>query len=233
MSKIDIAVNIIKSLPAPVSKGYVLCDSWYSCKTIFTASLQAGFKYIGAVKTNRIIFPKGHEDLGARLNSYALSLDKNAFGLVTVGNKDYYIYNYVGKLKDMKKVSVVLSYPKEQFHVKGALKAFISLDTDLTDIEILNIYTDRWVIEPFFRESKRYLGLNGYQVRSNKSIIRYLLIMLLSYTYSKLYSSKIFNFNHGFKCIRNNLKKSQVVRIYSAALNGEPISKIFEALKIA
>ncbi|KGM97574.1 transposase, partial [Clostridium botulinum] len=56
MSKIDIATKLIKSIPKPVNKGYILCDSWYSCKAIFKASALAGYAYIGALKTNRVIY---------------------------------------------------------------------------------------------------------------------------------------------------------------------------------
>lgn len=233
MSKIAIACNIIKSLPKPVKVGYVLCDSWYSCKKIFEASTESRYTYIGAIRTNRVIYPQGHERLGAKLNRYARSLDKEVFDLVTVKGKQYYIYNYVGKLNDMKKVSIILSYPKDSFHEDGCLKAFISLDTLLSSLDILNQYIDRWIIEPFFRDCKRNLGLNGYQVRSQKSIIRYLIIMLISYTYSKLCSGIAFNFNTGFKKMQNTLRKSQVISIYNAAIKGEPINKIFETLKIA
>ncbi|MCD3203141.1 MFS transporter [Clostridium botulinum C/D] len=52
MSKIDIATKLIKSIPKPVNKEYILCDSWYSCKAIFKASALAGYAYIGALKTN-------------------------------------------------------------------------------------------------------------------------------------------------------------------------------------
>lgn len=34
-SKIQMTIELIKSLPSPVNEGYVLCDSWYSCKKIF------------------------------------------------------------------------------------------------------------------------------------------------------------------------------------------------------
>ena len=85
-----------------------------------------------------------------------------------------YIYNYVGNLKDRKNVSIILGYPKESFQKDKALKTFISLDRSLTPLEILAQYTDCWAIEPFFRDCKTYLGLNGYQVRSEKSINRYL-----------------------------------------------------------
>jgi len=45
----------------------VLADS---CKDIFNASEKAGYSYIGALKTNRVIFPQGHERLGIKLNKF-------------------------------------------------------------------------------------------------------------------------------------------------------------------
>nr|WP_302703356.1 transposase [uncultured Clostridium sp.] len=183
MSKIKLTQNLISTLPKPENKGYVMCDSWYSCKDIFNASEKAGYNYIGALKTNRVIFPKGHERLGIKLNKLATSLNIEDFDLVTVKGKQYYIYNYVGNLKDRKNVSIVLSYPVDSFQKDNSLKVFISLDNSLNPLEILIQYTDRWAIEPFFRDCKTYLGLNGYQVRSEKSINRYLTIMLVKYTY--------------------------------------------------
>ncbi|KEI08727.1 IS701 family transposase, partial [Clostridium botulinum] len=227
MSKIDIATKLIKSMPKPVNKGYILCDSWYSCKAIFKASALAGYAYIGALKTNRVIYPKGHERLGIKLHKFATSLNKDSFDLVKVKGKHYYIYNYIGHLNDMKNVSIILSYPKESFQKEGSLKAFISTDLVLKPLDILFKYTDRWVIEPFFRDCKNYLGLDSYQVRSERSILRYLTIMFITYTYCKLYSSKTLQFNTGLKLAKNNFKKAQIIFIYSAALNGQPIEKIF------
>nr|WP_156106906.1 hypothetical protein [Clostridium haemolyticum] len=57
--------------------------------------------------------------------------------------------------------------------------------------------------------------------------------MFITYTYCKLYSSKTLQFNTGLKLAKNDFKKSQIIFIYSAALNGQPIEKIFENLKIA
>lgn len=99
MSKIELAKNLVKSLPKPENKGYVLGDSWYSCKTLFTASRSAGYAYIGALKTNRVIYPENH----------------NNFDLVTVKNQEYYIYNYVGNLKDIKTFQLLLAIIKNHF----------------------------------------------------------------------------------------------------------------------
>lgn len=233
MSKIELSEILIKSLPKPENKGYVLCDSWYSCKSIFNASVKAGYSYIGALKTNRVIFPEGCTKLGTKLNKFATDLNIEDFDLVTVKDQEYYIYTYVGDLKDRKNVSITLSYPKDVFQKEGCLKAFISLDTSLSPLKILTQYTDRWAIEPFFRDCKTYLGLDGYQVRSERSIRRYLLLMTINYTYCKLYSNESYHFNTGFKLAQNDFQKAKIIWIYNAAETGEPIEKILEFLKIA
>nr|WP_286910319.1 transposase [Clostridium sp. UBA1652] len=218
MSKIKLTQKLITTLPKPENRGFVLCDSWYSCKDIFDASEKAGYSYIGALKTNRVIFPKGHERLGIKLHSFATSLNIEDFDLVTVKGKQYYIYNYVGNLKDRKNISIVLSYPKDAFQKDKALKAFISLDKSLTPLDILAQYTDRWAIEPFFRDCKTYLGLDGYQVRSETSISRYLAIMTIGYTYCKLYSNESYHFNTGYKSAKRALIKYKITYIYEAAV---------------
>ncbi len=233
MSKIERTQNLISSLPKPENKGYVLCDSWYSCKAIFNSSVEAGYSYIGALKTNRVIYPEGYKRLGIKLHKFATTLKIEDFDLVTVKDQEYYIYNYVGDLKDIKNVSIILSYPKESFQKEGALKTFISLNTSLNPLNILTQYTDRWAIEPFFRDCKSYLGLDGYQVRSERSIKRYLAIMTINYTYCKLYSNESHHFNTGFRLAQNDLQKAKVIWIYNAAASGEPVEKIFEYLKIA
>jgi hypothetical protein len=113
------------------------------------------------------------------------------------------------------------------------LKTFISLGKSLAPLDILTQYTDRWAIEPFFRDCKTYLGLNGYQVRSEKSINRYLIIMLVNYTYCKIYCNNSHHFNTGYKAAKKDLEKSKIIYIYQAAASGTPIEKVFESLKIA
>jgi Transposase DDE domain. len=108
------------------------------------------------------------------------------------------------------------------------LKTFISLEKSLAQLDILTQYTDRWAIEPFFRDCKTYLGLDGYQVRSGKSINIYLIIMLVNYTYCKIYCTDFLYFNTGYKVAKKNLENSKVIYIYKAAASGTPIEKIFE-----
>lgn len=122
----------MKELPAPVNKGYVLADSWYSCEALFNVSTQKGFKYLG------------------KINGY-------------------------------KKVKIIMSWPKNALWSKHALKCFISLDIELSTKQILKHYLNRWPIETFFRETKRRLGFDKYQIHTIKGIKRYMYLLSLPF----------------------------------------------------
>lgn len=95
-------------------------------------------------------------------------------------------------------------------------------------------YTDRCAGKLFFRNCcKSYLGLNGYQDRSERSIKRYLAIMIIHYTYCKFYFNESYHFNTGFKLAQNDLKKARVIWIHTATASGKPVEEILKYLKIA
>lgn len=56
-SKIEIVQNIIKELPKSLYKGYFLCDSWYASNRLMSDFEQKDLYMIGALRTNRIIYP--------------------------------------------------------------------------------------------------------------------------------------------------------------------------------
>ena len=63
-------LDIIRSLPDQTG-AYVLMDSWYTNPGVLDACLEKGYHLIGAMKTNRILFPEGKRpsasDLAASL----------------------------------------------------------------------------------------------------------------------------------------------------------------------
>jgi len=232
MSKIKIAEEVISTLPRPVFKGYILCDSWYSCKKLFDVSKERGYTYIGALRTNRVIYPEGHGSLGIKVHAFAKTLTAKDVSLVKAGGHEYYVYTYQGKLNDLKIATVVLSWPKNALFEEKSLKAFISLDPNIDTQNLLNHYVRRWPIETFFRESKRYLGLDDYQVRSLRSIKRYLILLMLTYVYCELeVSGDTLNFSKGLKVTRKEVKQNQIAWIYNQAQAGTPLEQVFQAFK--
>ena len=169
------------------------------------AFLGKGFYTIGALKTNRILFP-----YGARLSVRAFAQKlvqarcKELFHIVTVKGRQYRVYRYEGKLNKIEDAVVLLCYPVGAFGEEKALRTFISTNAALSDQEILDIYTIRWEIEVYFRNCKNRLALDKCQIRSVNGIKRFWLIGSLAYLIA-CFESKSFDFSEGFALFAQKL----------------------------
>ena len=92
-SKIDMAVNLLDSLPETNARIILEMDSWYTCKRLWDKALQKEITLIGAMKTNRILYPDGHRHSA---QEYAPMLPNGQYHLVTVGGHEYWIHRLQG-----------------------------------------------------------------------------------------------------------------------------------------
>lgn len=72
-SKVKTVQDITEELPIPPVVSYLFCESWYTCGNIMDAFLKKGFYTIGALKTNRILYPCG---IKQKVSEFALHLWK-------------------------------------------------------------------------------------------------------------------------------------------------------------
>lgn len=221
ISKTDIVKQIAEELPVPPKTGYLLCDSWYTCVKVMDAFLAKGFYTVGAVRTNRIVYPYG---VGMKIKELSRKLNKaecrELFHIVTVKRRKYYVYRYEGSLKGIPDAVILLTYPAEAFGKEKALRAFISTDVSLSDQEILERYVQRWKIEVFFRTIKNRLAFERFQVRSVKAVRRLWDLLLLVYLLS-CSASATFEFIEGFTIFTHQIQEEQYGLLYDAAVNSQ------------
>ena len=93
ISKIDIVQSIAKELPEPPVMSYFLCDCWYVSEKLINTFVQKGFHTIGALKTNRLLYPSGMKKKLSELAA-ELSATEKGFDLVTVKKRKYYVYRW-------------------------------------------------------------------------------------------------------------------------------------------
>ena len=212
-SKVEIVQKIAGELPVAPVISYLLCDSWYTCGDIMDAFVKKGFYTIGALKTNRVLYPCGMKQ---KVNEFALHLRKTdaAVSLVTVGSRKYYVYRYEGKLNGIENAVVLISYPKDGFHEPKALRAFICTDVSLSTREILDRYVERWPVEVFFRQSKNRLAFDRYQIRSSQGIRRYWLLMSLAHFIACTGSGETMSFEDGYMFFYNRIQEERIHYIY-------------------
>lgn len=222
-SKIEIVCKIAEELPEPPTVSYFLCDSWYTSEKLCNQFIKKGFYTIGALKTNRIIYPCGIRQQAAEFAKY---IRKNDTRLVTIGNREFYVYRYEGNLSKIENAAVLISYPKNAFGEEKALRVFLCTNADLTTEEILNIYTQRWSIEIFFRQSKQNLAFDKYQIRSSKGICRFWLIMSLVH-FLCCTTAENYSFLTGFNIIKHYLEKEYIYYLYNLGKNRVPLEQVF------
>ncbi len=201
-SKIEIVESIINELPKPPGAAYFLCDSWYASNKLMNAFAQKGFETIGALRTNRIIYPNQIRQQSKQFAPSICKDDPNV-SLVTVGKRSYYVYRYQGKMNDHEDAVVLLSYPEKCFGDANALRVFISTQTELTTQEILSIYAKRWSIEVFFRSCKQKLAFDKCQLRKEKGITRMWLILSFVHFLCCTVVGHIGSFDDGYNYYRN------------------------------
>ena len=216
ISKVNIVQKIAQELPIPPVVSYFLCDSWYTSEKIINTFAAKGFHTIGALKTNRMLYPCG---IKKKLREFAsgLSLSRSDFRLVTVKKQKYYVYRYEGNLNGIENAVVLLSYPQKAFGNPKALRAFLSTDTSLTTEEILSYYVCRWSIEVFFRQCKTTLSLDRYQMRSSKGIQRFWLLMSLAHYICCTGNGSYVSFAKGYHNICDTIQQERYAYLFRCA----------------
>ena len=224
-SKIAYVKELISGLPVPETAAYFLTDSWYTNGGIIDACAKRGYHFIGAMKTNRIIYPQGiHISIAEFAAKY---IEKNDVDLVTVNNAKYYVYRYEGKLNGIENAVVLISWPVSAFKNPKALRAFICSDISLETGAILEYYAQRWKIETFFALSKDTVGFGKYQIRSIKGIERLWTIMSLFHLLCTTGLGSDMAFGDGVRFLRNNIVKERIGYIYQYAQNNVPLEDIY------
>mgnify|MGYP000828389939 CR=1 FL=1 len=215
-----IVQNIAKELPVPPVMSYFLCDCWYVSEKIINAFAQKGFHTIGALKTNRLLYPSGMKKKLSELAA-ELSTTHNGFDLVTVNKRKYYVYRYKGNLNGIENAVVLLSYPEKAFGNPKALRAFISTNVALSTQEILSCYVYRWSIEIFFRQCKDKMALDGYQLHSAQGIKRYWLLMSLAHFMRIAGTGEFCSFETGYHKICGIVQLEKYRYLFQCAKEGD------------
>ncbi|AGB40410.1 transposase family protein [Halobacteroides halobius DSM 5150] len=229
-SKIDTVCDIAESMPTPPTNAYALFDSWYNCPKIINAYAKKGYHCIGALKRNRIIYPKG---IRIGISDYAKYIQKSDVHLVTVNGSEYWVHRYEGNLNNIENAVVILSWPVDAFKNSKALRAFLCTNVSLDEKTILEYYSKRWSIEVYFRQSKSILGLDKYQVRSIKAIDRIWVLQNLVYLFCTIGLDKPMKFGRGVLEARKHSKREYIEWIYECAQTGIPLNTTLELLNVA
>jgi hypothetical protein len=174
LSKIETGIQMFKRA---VKRGlvidYLLMDSWYTCNSFIEAVRQVKNQTIHLLGMYKIAKTK----FIFRDKPYTFSQIRNQLGKPKRNRKTGYQYLHTVALLDEQEVKLFFSRKGKN----GKWKTFLSTDTKLSFIKMLEIYAIRWSIEVFFKESKQLLFLGKEQSTDFDSQIASVTLTMMQY----------------------------------------------------
>jgi hypothetical protein len=177
-TKNTLAKRIIQGLGLPVPcKLYILADSWYWVKTLVKVCRKCGYHMISQLKSNSVLLIDGKRTKVTSLLTLTASY-REASLFVYGKAKRLQVARFIGEIKDLGKVAVVVVVVKEKWKKPIYL---VCTNLHLPAIVVIQYYAKRWKIEQMIKDLKQRLGLGHYQVRTPQAILRHVVLTLLSY----------------------------------------------------
>jgi len=154
---------------------YVLTDSWFTClelvKLIVTRRI--GCHFLGMIKMGNTQYGAFEKNLTAKEIVDLLRRKKKVVRSKLLG------FYHAEIIVDFKGIPVKLFFCKTS--KKGNWNGILTTNTNLTFEEAYKIYSIRWSVEVFFKESKQYLGLGKCQAQDFDTQIASTTLCMLQY----------------------------------------------------
>lgn len=197
-SKIQLAQELIKNAYARgVNFSCVIFDAWYLSSDVVKCIKELKKYWICPLKSNRIVIKQQKR---IPLKEYLSAIPKSLFKTKMIKGTCYYYYAETVRISKLGKIFIVAYYKTPDF--SDEITVLGSNALVWTPDKIIFSFTQRWSIETFYKDSKQNLGLEDYELRKLKGIMRHWYLVFLAYTILQLSSSE----KSLTKWIKSNLK---------------------------
>ena len=188
----DKADAVLKRICSKIPRGLIIFDRGFTRRKVFSMLLGFGHHILCRAKSNAVFYrlpkpPKPRQRGRPRKYGDCLNIRRLRYKVVSIMHKEYQVASRIVRTKmcptDVRLV-IIRTRPKPS----KPYRYFLVFTTDLTlqIPKIVEYYRHRWQIETAFRDVKQHFGCDGYQVKSRKSINRFVQLSFIAATFTKL-----------------------------------------------
>lgn len=156
MTKIESALKMFwRAISQGIKVDYILMDSWFTCDAFIRAVKKVRKQtvhLIGMYKTPKTMFNFQDQKLTHSQIRNKLGKVKRCRSLRL---------HYKEALVDYNGTPLKMFFSRQGKN--GKWKVFLTTDTDITFVRMIEVYHIRWTVEVFFKEAKQLLGLGRCQ----------------------------------------------------------------------
>lgn len=175
----DNSESVLKRMCNQIPAGLIIFDRGFNRQKVFDCVLKAGHQLLCRAKSNAVFYrlptvPKRPKRGRPKIYGKRIQFRYLRYGATDIDNKRYAIASVMARTKmcpNPVRLVVIRTRPKRS----KPFRYFCIYTTDLTlDLsQIVRYYQKRWLIETAFRDTKQHFGFDTYQVKSRKSINRF------------------------------------------------------------
>ncbi len=180
-SKVDLAVEILLGALQLGTNVTVLMDSWYACQEILNKIASYDWRYVAAIKSNRVVIVNGHK-------TCVRHLAKGPRNYMSVQISKRRTVRVAKRLVTLPGIGPVALFITK---LDGSVKFLVSNDLTLTPEEAVRQYAERFWIETFHRDIKQHLGFKELWVRSWHAVQRHWTLCLVAYNTLQLWNASL------------------------------------------
>jgi hypothetical protein len=179
-TKNDIACAMIERTQRYKKLPLYIVDSWYSNNQVLGRIKRADSHYITEIKSNRKV------NLSRKcryVREHAKHIKKKDFTIFKIKETTYRFFQTSAFISGLGNINLVFSQKYEESEEEwGEMYYLITDILSLSGEKVIELFLLRGGIEGFHREAKQQLGMEGYQLRNDRGIERYLFLVLLVYS---------------------------------------------------
>ena len=204
-SKIEIARQIIiEARRFFRGKLTVMVDAWYACAPVLNPIREAGWTFIAAIKRNRVVKLDGR-----RTSIGCLAKGPRRYKTIRVSKKKR--FKVAKRVIQLKKIGVVLLFISKS---KEGTRFIITNDLNMTEREMVKLYSQRTWIEVFHKEIKQHLGFGEMFMRSWEGVQTHWTLVGIAYNIISLWNGRQSrSFREMIRHFRDSISHDSVIRL--------------------
>jgi hypothetical protein len=219
VTKNDQLVQWLKDNSKEIKGSTLLGDSWFSHSYVVeTAVMRYKMNFIGSVKGS-YIFRDRATDIVEKISKYTKELHISEFECFEIDGEKIYVHETIAELHSFR-IPMKLVICEDE---SGRRLALVGTDLNMSAIEIVETYLERWNIETYFKSAKQDFGLGKCKLRTDLGQRNWMILVKLAYLIFKehmeyLIKAKVEKVSKRYvfmvirdalSCLSSNLKKTK------------------------
>jgi hypothetical protein len=197
--KLWVARQLMDSIRGQVKGVRLLIDAWFMRSTLILPLLEQQVRIIGQVRRDTALFlpPEPEPKRRGRKRKYGRRIDPAVLEALPVQERELMLYGTLQRIR-VRSVLAVARFLKglpvravwcEMFlpdHTWSRPRLILATETDLSAPQVVEIYAERWGIEPLFHNLKRWWGVANLWQQSKAALELWMQIRSTAYALTQL-----------------------------------------------